>query len=188
MIKVLNVQLIFPTFYFDTESFDNPVTISGLKKKTFGILPSLYQEVHVPIQANEATVYDDYFNTIYPKTYKYVSVEEIDNTFLTARINGDLMEVQFELSPKYLKTERKVYSFMEVLGQVGGIIGILLPVGAILSSIFSSRIYIMTLLSLLFQVDQTQTSKVSPISGNIFKFVGNKIVVNRAVSQIDSNI
>ena len=70
---------------------------------------------------------------------------------------------------------------MEVLGQVGGIIGILLPVGAILSSIFSSRIYIMTLLSLLYQVDQRQVSKVSPISNNVFKFVGNRIVVNREV-------
>jgi hypothetical protein len=180
VLKAYNVELTYPTFYFDTDKLVKPVTISGLRKKRFGLLSTVYQEIHVPVQVNEAIVYDDYYNSFYPKHYKYYSIEELENTILTGRRTG-LIEIHFEISPKYMRTERKVYSLMEVLGQIGGIIGILLPVGAILSSVFSSKIYVMTLLSLLYQVDQKQTSKVVPIEEPYFKFIGTRAERNRSV-------
>ena len=132
----------------------------------------------MPVQVNEAIVYDDYYNSFFPKHYQYYSVEEIENTILTGRRTG-LIEIHFEISPKYIRTERKVHSLMEVLGQIGGIIGILLPIGAILSGVFSSKIYVMTLLSLLYQVDQKQTAKVVPIEDPYFKFIGTRTRAER---------
>jgi isocitrate dehydrogenase kinase/phosphatase len=46
-----------------------------------------------------------------------------------------------------------------MLGQIGGVIGIIFPLGALISQYFTEKIYQMTLLSKLYQIENNEDRK-----------------------------
>lgn len=159
-----NLQVMMPTYYFNTENYDKPISVTRLLRRNFGLLSSMYQNHVINIRVNEAKSYDDYFNPYFPTEYRYISIDDIESSYLAARSSGDLMKISFIIDAKYVYTERQVYSFMEVLGQIGGVMGIFVSLGAVFTHFCSSKIYTMTLLSMLYRTDDPkQPRKIKPI-------------------------
>ena len=67
----------------------------------------------------------------------------------------------FELDRVYYDIERRAYTFIDVLGQVGGFMGILIPLGSVLVGFISNKIYWMTLISYFYQTENTNLATVS---------------------------
>ena len=62
-----------------------------------------------------------------------------------------------------MKTERKFFTILDLFGQIGGVHAIIIPIGAWMVDIFSSKIYLMTLLNLFYQVEERKKfQKVIP--------------------------
>jgi hypothetical protein len=164
-MAVTDVVLTIPSFYFDTDSFDNPMTVSKSFRMKYSLTAIFYQQVIVETSINTAVAYDSYINTISPTNYEYMRVEDFYTKVLAPESSG-IIEFKVALSLNTLKIERKVYSFYEILGQIGGVMAILLPSGALLSGLFSNKIYSMKMLSLLYHVDkdnQDQESKTTRV-------------------------
>jgi hypothetical protein len=140
-----DVILTIPSFYFDTDSFGNPITVSKSFRMKYSLTTIFYQQVIVETSINTAETYDSYINTISPTNYEYMRVEDFYTKVLAPESTG-IIEFKVALSLNTLKIERKVYSFYEILGQIGGVMAILLPSGALLSGLFSNKIYSMKML------------------------------------------
>ena len=76
------------------------------------------------------------------------------NTYLQGD-SSDYLIFVFELDQEYLYIERRAYTFIDVLGQVGGFMGILIPLGSIIVGLISNRIYWMTLISTFYDTENT---------------------------------
>ena len=165
VMAVTDVVLTIPSFYFDTDSFGNPITVSKSFRMKYSLTTIFYQQVIIETSINTAETYDSYINTISPTNYEYMRVEDFYTKVLSPESPG-IIEFKIALSLNTLKIERRVYSFYEILGQIGGVMAILLPFGALLSGLFSNKIYAMKMLSLLYHVDndnQDHESKTTRI-------------------------
>jgi hypothetical protein len=155
-----NVIITIPTFHFDTNSHDNPVTINMPFRNVYGLLSNIYQESLIEVSLNTADTNDHYIDSIWSKSYEYMSVEQFHTRVLASR-ESNIIEFQISLSGHYLEIERSVYTFYDTLSQIGGVMGILLPFGALLSGVFSNKMYAMTLLGLLYHVEKDNNTDQS---------------------------
>jgi len=142
-----------PTYFFNSEKFKEPITLSVGKQNEFSIINGFKQSLNINIQVNEAKLYDSYWSDYINEEHQYMSVGDIYNTLAKEGTDGRLLDIKLIQDQRYTKTERRIYSILDILGQVGGVQGLIIPLGAWMVEIFSSKIYLMTLLSLFYQVE-----------------------------------
>ena len=121
------------------------------------MVPGMTVEKTIRVRINKAIDYTSLWYTYAPKEYIYYSIESVSDRLQVENGSGDLIRLNFIIDAKYKLTERKVYTVYDMLGQVGGFMGIVFPFGAIITSMFSNKIYIMTLMSYYFKVDEYET-------------------------------
>jgi hypothetical protein len=115
---------------------------------------------------NEAEVYDNIWTPSYwPTKYNYISLETYDFSLLHPSPDGALTEINIIMDSKYTSIQRQVYSIVQMLSDVGGIIGVLVPLGAFLVHVFNEKVYTMTMMSVLYQVkSKDSTNKIVPMN------------------------
>jgi hypothetical protein len=143
------------SFFFNVNDYDDPLVVAVENDFNWKLMQGHQIHKILKLQINEA---QDYTSILFPsdkKDYTYYSIDRVlDRT--EAESEGIVMRIFLELDYKYQYTERKVYNFYDMLGQVGGVMGIIIPVGALVANIFTSTIYKMTLLSFLYRVENKQ--------------------------------
>ena len=78
------------------------------------------------------------------------------------------MRFYIVLDSKYNTINRTVYSMTDMFGQIGGMDSILVSAGSILVGIFSSKIFMSSLISTFYYVvSENQDSKVFPDSHGV---------------------
>ena len=93
--------------------------------------------------------------SIFPNEYEFMSIGSVTtNTYLQGD-SSDYLIFVFELDQEYLYIERRAYTFIDVLGQVGGFMGILIPLGSVLVKIISNNIYWMTLINTFYDTESS---------------------------------
>ena len=75
--------------------------------------------------------------------------EQID-----AEINGILASFYFRFDAEYNIYERRIYSFGEMLGQIGGLFQIIIFLGVMIVSVFPERLFISSIIRKIYQIDQ----------------------------------
>lgn len=74
-------------------------------------------------------------------------------------VSGDLLEIQFVKDATSKSYERTVFSFLEVTGNIGGLFEVLNIGGGFLVGVFSSRIFMFSVLSKLYQVETPRSGE-----------------------------
>ena len=113
------------------------------------------QRNRVKIQANKAEDWPSYLQSIFPNQYEFLSIGSITSDIFYETDDKEYFVVQFELDRVYYDIERRAYTFIDVLGQVGGFMGILIPLGSVLVGFISNKIYWMTLISTFYDTEHT---------------------------------
>lgn len=157
-----------PFYFFDSEEFDDPVTLIAPNYNLLSLVNGLNQLATYSIQINEAETYDSFLSYQSPKTEAFISSE---NPFISIEgegKSGTLMRVNFEQDSRFLKIERKVYSIMDLISDMGGFMEVLIFCAAIFVHFFAKKIYTMSLLSMFYRVDEKEieihtTKAVQPI-------------------------
>ncbi|CAI2362919.1 unnamed protein product [Moneuplotes crassus] len=145
--------------YFDGGDYHDPIKEDLQNDFFYHFIDNYIVEKNIKIRLNKVV---DYTNLLYefgPREYSYFSVDSVDDSLQQDDGSGDLMRFRIVLDHKYTSTERRVYTFYDMLGQIGGFLGILLSVGNLLSGLISKNIFMMTLLSSLFKVEKDKSSQ-----------------------------
>ena len=64
-----------------------------------------------------------------------------------------MFTINFELDQNYINIERRAYTFLDVLGQVGGFMGFLIPAFGFIIAILSDKVYWTTLLNTFYDIE-----------------------------------
>ena len=71
-----------------------------------------------------------------------------------------MASLYFRFDSQYDIYERRIYSFGELLGQIGGLFQIFLMIGVSIVSIFSERLFVSSILRKIYQIDQTREDDI----------------------------
>ena len=125
----------------------------------------------IKIRVNQAEDWPSYLYSIFPKEYQFVSIGNILSETKYQSNDKEYFVFTFELDQVYYNIERRAYTFIDVLGQVGGFMGILIPLGSFLVGFISNKMYWMTLISTFYDTENTNytnssLNSVSPVRPN----------------------
>ena len=154
VLKNTQVDIAVSNYYFDTNQYENPVKVSLDNRFSYNLIPGYEVGKIMNIRINEAEDWTNYYPSLNPEEYKYYSIDTVDDHLEVEDPNTRFVfKATFQLDRQYTKVERKVYTFVEVLGQIGGVIGIILPLGAYFVAIFSNKIYWATLINCFYLIE-----------------------------------
>ena len=117
----------------------------------------------VKVRVNHAEDWFSYLLSFYSRFYTYVSVEKVIENIKVASNSKIVLQLNFHIDEQYIHIERRVFSFIDVLGQLGGVMGIFIPLGSYFVSIFSDKIFWSTLLSVFYKVEINRNDKITKI-------------------------
>ena len=124
------------------------------------------------------TVNDGY--SYYPysssRDYDFFSIGDQIFDFSDRDSSGQFFKINFILDSKYQVIQRQVFTVLDLISQVGGVNQIILLLLSFFMHIFISKVYMETLLSNFYQIDQNHeqlmhnaiTPKKSTVNSKIY--------------------
>lgn len=139
-------------YYFDTEDYESPIKYRFEGQYDWPILPSFTLGRSVRIAKNIAYDKTSYWPFASTKKYEHYSVDKIFETTAPMGTNNVFINISLDVSDTYVKIERTVFSLIDMISTIGGLVEIYVIAGMLVSSTFTDKIYFSKLLSQLYQV------------------------------------
>jgi len=114
-------------YYFDVTDYELPIKVVVEDDFVFPMIQGTQVEKAMKLKENKA---DDYTSLYYHsgKTeYTYYSVENVVDRSSTIKSSGIAVEINLRQDFRSTFIERKVYTFYDMLSQIGGVIGLIIP-------------------------------------------------------------
>ena len=154
-ISDVSLDIALANSYFDFDDYDSPIKTYLDDRYKFPLTPDFRKSVTVYVKDNEVELKDNIFQySPDGDEKKFVSVERVDQSFSNYNVNNSLlMSVTFIKDYNYDAYERKVFTLLEVFGNLGGLFEVLGIVGGILVGSSAERFFNYSIISHLYQVD-----------------------------------
>ena len=152
IMEFLNVIILPSNYFFDDQDYKSPIKLSVENEFMFPVVNGFETHKELRIKANKADDYNSIFYPSFKTEYSYYTIDSVnDATKLETRFEV-VFRVTLRLDHRSNFIERKVYTLYDMFGQIGGVIGLVVPAGALLANFFSSTIYEMTLLTRFYKI------------------------------------
>ena len=123
--------------YFDSDDYESPIKRIFDSRFVYKLLPKLHKQSDLFIRKTDVALYDNILNPDSGEEYSYYSVENFRDDFeLIGSTEPNLLTVTLLQDSVTESFERRVYSIMDLFGQLGGIYGILTVIGGYLVNSF----------------------------------------------------
>ena len=156
-ISELTVHFGITSYFFDIEDYEDPLKIFIDDDIYLFAEPDYKKEYFVRIKQDQAIDDLDILSFSSIKEYIYYSIGSSRYDFRRIHADNIFADLNIELDSKYTKTERKVYKFEELFGDIGGTIGILTLIGSLFVGVFSEKLYISDTICDIYYVNKGQT-------------------------------
>jgi hypothetical protein len=153
VINKINFVVAPTSFLFDVNNYDDPLVVSVENDFQWNLLQGFQLNKILKLKVNEAEDYNSIYYPDFMTSHNYYSVDTVVDR-PRAEEDGIVLKVVLELDYRYQFTERKVYNFYDMLGQVGGVMGLFISIGAVFANIVAPTIYKMVLLSSLYKIER----------------------------------
>lgn len=160
--------------YFDGDDYDDPIKLNMQNDYSYYFIQNHIVEKEIKVRINKVVDYTNLWYEFQPREYTFFSIEHVNDYFQQDDGSGDLMRFHIVLDSRYSQIERRVYTFYDMLGQIGGFIGIVLGAGGLIAGFFANNIYVMALLTSLFKVEVTKMEKAQKKSSKIMSLDHSK--------------
>lgn len=145
---------------FDFKDFDSPIKTFRDDINYFTIRNGAFQYYQLKVRENFAELYNNYIFSSFTETLKFYNIgSKMQATENSVIFSNYLFYCEIALDQKYDVYERKIYTLFDMFGQLGGIYAILFSVGGVIVNSVSSKIFVNTILSRLYQVTTNSQSK-----------------------------
>ena len=152
IVDTIQVKVALLNTYFDFNELNNPIGTFIDKRLERGIRGfTRYSDFY--IRENEAILQDNYLSIISDENHhKFIHVD-IYNDRNMDNSNKHFVIVSFYKSYQKVTYERYVYTFMDLVGSIGGVYGLLSIIGYAFVSVFLEVNFNYSILSNLYQID-----------------------------------
>lgn len=171
-MKKTELKLAISNAYFDVENYSEPIQYFYDDELRWKLMPGFKLSKFVQVQNNNAVVQDNPAPFSLTTEHQFFSVEEVLEKIQLedSTTNGDeVFEVRFRLSSRQHNYERKVYTFGDMMSQIGGVFEVLMVSGSFLVGMFAQKLYTSSILNKLYQIEDplrigtSYTNKVYPV-------------------------
>ena len=151
-------------YYFDTSDYSSPVKVDISSGYEYSLIPDYNRVVNIKIRRNIVTDVSSYLPFASSTEYSFFSIGDSTRDIATDTDADKVFEATFELDNKYQTIDRKVFTLSDLFGNIGGMDSILWIIAFIFVRIFSSKIYVTSLISNFY--DTVTDNKYSPTENN----------------------
>ena len=148
----LSILVFIVNTYFDQDDYTNPIKTYVEDGLEYNGLNSYQSQAKFYFQKNDAEMLDDYFS-IFPSPEQKSFYRLASKNNLLSYSTDEIITISFLKSNQKQTIERSVFTFLDLLGVLGGIFGILSMFGGFFVSIFADKMANYSILSQLYQVD-----------------------------------
>lgn len=167
--NVMVLSLIVGVKYFDFDDYEDPVKGVMDDRIFYNLDSGLQKSVRLFIRKSEVSLIDSILPLAQEDEAEYYSISDtqIDVDTPTNPLDEFFIKVEFLQDPIHDSYERRVYSFLDFSGQLGGFFEILAIVGGFFVNCFVSKFYNYSLFNKLYCVtaqnsDEDLGSKIAP--------------------------
>mmetsp|Transcript_6199 Transcript_6199/g.5324 ORF Transcript_6199/g.5324 Transcript_6199/m.5324 type:complete len:222 (+) Transcript_6199:475-1140(+) len=171
--------------YFDAEDYNDPIKTYIDDRFIYSLIPGYTKLSSIYIQKNEIEDQTSYL-AYKPggKVKSNIEINRFDNSLsIEGTETNNIFKALF-LKDNFSKSyDRSVITLLDVFGNVGGIMSIISLVGAIIVGFFSDKIFIYSILSKLYQVDDDTNHKKNTSISKVIQEGGNKNRITKKQSK-----
>ena len=121
-------------------------------------MDQLRKPLRLNFGTNEVSDLTTYIPLMTANQYSFYSISSKTSDISYVDSSGVIISVILSLDSKYSSIQRIVYSFMDLVGLIGGISQIWVVFGTAIASIFAYNTYMESLLSKFYRVSKTKSS------------------------------
>ena len=158
------MSFLMTNYYFDTSDYSSPVKVDISSGYEYSLIPDYNRVVNIKIRRNTVTDVSSYLPFASSTEYSFFSIGDSTRDIATDTDTDKVFEATFELDNKYQTIDRKVFTLSDLFGNIGGMDSILWIIAFIFVRIFSSKIYVTSLISNFY--DTVTNNKYSPAENN----------------------
>ena len=160
-IESISVGVALTDYYFDSNDYENPIQMNPSANLEYVPIGTMKKTLNIKLMKNSVKDTYNYFPYTDSKDYEFFSLGERYIDISNQNITGEFMVINFMLDSKYQVIQRRVFSLLDLIGQIGGVNQIVLVLLSFVMNIFIYKVYIETLLSNFYQLDTESSHKKS---------------------------
>ena len=150
------MQAAIISTYFDYDDYENPIKTYLGPMDVISLIPGFTKSLEVRVQENEASTADNIFYNIDFKNVKYYIANTRTFGIENVNVNDDnILVIYFNLDSTSDSYERVVFTCIDMFGFLGGLFDAWYFIGYIFVGYFNDKYYKQTILSKLYQVEQS---------------------------------
>ena len=145
--------------FFNFNDYGNPVNSYIDSQFFWDIAPGFRKKTDIYIRKDEANLQDDVIQLFTTRSLDFYSIVKSKESFeLEDSTSGEIVDVFFRYDEDYDVYERRIYSFWDFLGQIGGLEQSLLIIGSFIWFLFTEKLYIASIIRRIYQIKATKVS------------------------------
>ncbi|CAI2360297.1 unnamed protein product [Moneuplotes crassus] len=153
-LKTTELLMGFTSKYFDFNDYENPIKTTFESKFGSHLDTGFLKTQDYYIQKHEVEDINYFFQFGQSDKSKFYRVAETISRFRTVDSTANqLLQINFYQESQVLYYERTIFSFFDVIGNIGGVFGLLLQAGLFLTNNFSEKYFLTSLFSFLYISD-----------------------------------
>ena len=159
LINQSYIDIAIISSYFDFDDYDDPIHYYLQDMNMYNFIPNLGIQVQYQVRLNQAVINDDIFlgSQGISSEVSFYNIERKRISYSNIDFNNAYLQVYINLDPQVDQYQRTVYSFLDMLGFIGGIFELLKTFGYLLVCYFIKRAYYSSIISKLYHVEANQT-------------------------------
>ena len=161
MLKNGQVYLNFKMNYFDFDDYLNPIKQVIDDRYMFRVIPGFQKIIYFYLQNNNVELRDGIVQINEVESHSFYSIGDVDQDFDTEESDGVILSIRIIQDDDVNNYERKVYSLLDMFGQIGGVYEIIRLIFEVLVGFFAKRIMMYTLFSYIYYVEDKNIKSVS---------------------------
>ena len=177
-----SVDLAIISSYFDVNDYSNPIHQYLQDKNRYSLTSSVSQRVEYKVKQNQVFLSDSilFGSQGLSSEINFYSLDK-GQIILSDSSSSYYLQFFIFLDQQIDQNQRTVYSFLDMLGYIGGIFGVLYKIGVVIVGIISQKIFYSSVLQNIFHDETLQTSKDQS------NFSPNRIVKESIKWKFDEN-
>ncbi|CAI2361308.1 unnamed protein product [Moneuplotes crassus] len=153
-LKTAEFLIGFTSRYFDFNDYENPIKTTFDTRFSASLDTGFLKTHNYDIQKHEVEDINYFFQFGQSDKSKFYRVGEEISDFRTVDSTANqLLEINIHQDSQVLYYERTIFSFFDVIGSIGGVFGLLLQAGLLLTNNFSEKYFLTSLFSFLYISD-----------------------------------
>ncbi|CAI2378946.1 unnamed protein product [Moneuplotes crassus] len=155
------LEVVMINSYFDLHSFDDPIKTYLTQEYYYTYQAGYFTQTNFYLKENNMDALDDYTLVGGKKKRKFYTVAK-EKTDKYAYTSGDYAQIEFHLDPETEVFKRNVFTFMDLLANIGGIFSLLSSLAMLIVGFYAEKMLRYSIMAKCYTFDKRELFQEQP--------------------------